>query len=72
MTDILSSIGNAIATLINFIVKFFEDLVYLIKITGQIFINLPNYLGWLPPAMTTTLLGIFGVVIIYKILGREG
>lgn len=70
--DILKSIGEAIATVFDFIVKFFSDLVYVIEITGSVVAQIPALFSWLPTELVTLLVVGFGIVVIYKILGREG
>lgn len=66
------SIGNAIVTIFQFIVSFFQDLVYIIGLTGSILLKIPEYFAWLPSSLLSLLVTIFGIVVIYKIMGREG
>lgn len=70
--DILSGFGQAISTLFDIIFGFFEDIVYIIKITGIFLARIPDYFSWLPSEVVTLIVVIFGIVVIYKILGREG
>ena len=75
MNDIinfLKSITDAITTAINFLVDFLGDLVYIIKVVGQTVLEIPSYFGWLPTAGINILVTLFGIVVIYKITGREG
>lgn len=75
MNDIinfLKSIVDAITTAINFVVDFISDIVYIIEIVGKTVIEIPSYFGWLPTAAVTLIVTIFGIVVIYKITGREG
>lgn len=72
MGDLLSSIGNAIVNLCTFVVDFFGDLVYMIKLTGKFLVAVPGYLSWLPSGLVASIMTIFAIVVIYKILGREG
>lgn len=65
-------IGNAIVAVFDFVVSFFSDLVYLIQLLGSALANMPGFLNWLPPEMVTLLLVLVSIVVIYKILGREG
>lgn len=70
--DILVAIGDFFKTVIDFVIAFFEDLVYMVKLVGKTVEQLPDYLDWLPSSLVGLILAIFTVVVIYKILGREG
>lgn len=65
-------IGNAIMGVIDFLIGFIEDIVYIVKITGEFVLQIPQYLGWLPAPVLTIIVVVFGVVVIYKVMGREG
>lgn len=68
----LKSIVDAITTAINFVVDFISDIVYIIELVGKTVLEIPSYFGWLPTAAVGILVTIFGIVVIYKITGREG
>lgn len=70
--DILVAIGDFFKTVIDFVISFFKDLVYMVKLVGETVSQLPDYLDWLPGSLVALILTIFTVVVIYKILGREG
>lgn len=70
--DILVSIGDFFKTVIDFVISFFQDLVYMVKLVGQTVEDIPQYFNWLPGSLVTLILAILAVVVIYKILGREG
>lgn len=70
--DFLAGIGEVIVTVIEFVVSFFSDVVYVIQLTGKFLAQIPTYFSWLPGELLGLLVIIFGVVVIYKILGREG
>lgn len=72
MIDFLSAIGDAIVSVINFVISFFSDLVYMIQLTGKFVLAIPSYFSWLPPELLASITTIFFIVVIYKILGREG
>lgn len=72
IADFLQAIGNAILAAINFVVGFFQDIVYIIQLTGKVLAQIPSYFSWLPAELLAIILTIFAVVVIYKILGREG
>lgn len=72
MISALKSIFNLISSVVSFIIGFFQDLVYMITLLGKFILSLPSYLSWLPPTFITAVTLIFTIVVIYKVLGREG
>lgn len=71
IVDFLSGIGNAILAGIDFVVSFFEDLVYIIQLTGKFLAQLPSFFSWLPAPVVSVLLTTFAIVVVYKIAGRD-
>lgn len=70
--DLLSSIGEAIIGLFNFIVSFFMDLVYVVQLIGTILVQIPSFFAsWLPPEIASILVLIITVASVYKIAGRD-
>lgn len=65
-------LGNAIISIFDFIISFFSDLIYVIQLLGKVVLSIPNYFSWLPDGITTMLITLFAIVVIYKVLGREG
>lgn len=65
-------IVDAITGAIDFLIGFIEDIVYIVKITGEFVLEIPSYLGWLPAPVLAIVIVVFGVVVIYKVMGREG
>lgn len=72
MISALKSIFNLISSIVSFIIGFFQDLVYMITLLGKFILSLPSYLSWLPSTFITAVTLIFTIVVIYKVLGREG
>lgn len=75
MSDViqfLKGIGDFFVTIANFVVDFFQDIVYIIESTAKAIAKIPEYLDWLPASFVAVLIVIFGIVVIYKITGREG
>ena len=70
--DFFNTIGSVISTVINFVVKMFSDLVMMLQLLAKFIVNIPSYFGWLPSAVVSVIVTIFSIVVIYKILGREG
>lgn len=70
--DFLVGFGKVILSLADFAYTFIYDLVYVIKLTARSLAAIPALFYILPGACVTLLVGIFSVVVIYKVLGREG
>lgn len=65
-------IANVITSLVDFVIGFVEDLVYVIKLCGRFLAKIPALFAWLPTECLVLIVALFGVVVTYKILGREG
>lgn len=63
---------EALSSVIDFLISFVNDLVYIVDLTATFVLKIPIYLGWLPSQVLSIIIVCFGVVVIYKILGREG
>lgn len=63
---------STIGSLIDFIVSFFQDLVYIIKLFADLVIQLPSMIGWLPTTVISLLVTAFGILVILRVLGRDG
>lgn len=70
--ETLKGIAQAITSAIDFLFGLIEDLFYMVKLLGQFILDIHNYLSWLPAGITAIFLTIFSIVVIYKIIGREG
>lgn len=69
---VVQDIGNFFSTVIDFVISFVEDVVYIIKLTAETVAKIPEFFDWLPSAVVALIVSIFAVVVIYKVLGREG
>lgn len=72
IVSFFTGIGNAIVSAFDFVISFFSDLVYVIQLLGKVVLSIPGYFSWLPGSVSTLLVTLFAIVVIYKILGREG
>lgn len=70
--NFLYGIGEAITTVIDFVISFFQDTVAMIGLLVKAVASFPNYFTWLPGPVVALLLSLISIVVIYKILGREG
>lgn len=72
LIDFFSGIGEMISGAIDFVIGFFSDIVYMIQLTGKFLLQIPSYFSWLPAEVLAVIILTFTIVVIYKVLGREG
>lgn len=75
LDSILSAVDNIVEfidTIWKFVKDFTKDTFEMIKLVGETVAKIPDYFDWLPAEVGVALVALFGVVVIYKILGREG
>lgn len=75
LDSIFEAINNIIEfldTIWTFVTDFLKDTFDMIKLVGESVTKIPSYFSWLPGDVVALIVALFGVVVIYKILGREG
>lgn len=70
--NFFKGLGDIIGSLVDFVFGVIEDLLYVIGLLGSLILKIPELIGWLPSACISLVITTFGIVLIYKILGREG
>ena len=70
--DVLTGFIDLCIFIVDFVISTIRDLIYMVSLLGEITTNLPSYLGWLPSQILTNFLLIISIVVVYKIIGREG
>lgn len=70
--NFVKNIADVIVAVFDFLIGLIEDLVFMVGLLGQFVVNIPSYLAWLPGSVISIIVVIFSIVVIYKILGREG
>lgn len=70
--EFFKGIGDGIVAVFDFLIGIINDLVYIVQLTGKFLAQIPAYFSWLPPELLAIIVSIFAIVVIYKILGREG
>ena len=70
--DFFLGLADIISSLIDFVISLVEDIVYVVKLCGSFVVKIPDYFSWLPASVLALIITIFSIVVIYKILGREG
>lgn len=71
LINIFTSLFDIIKGIVDFIIGFFQDIVFIVKTLGQFIIKAPLMFGFLPPAVLAIFLVGITVVIIYKVVGRD-
>lgn len=72
LIEFFKGFAEAIVVAFDFLISFFEDTVYVIKLLGKFILQIPSYFSWLPAELLIILSSIIALVVIYKIMGREG
>lgn len=75
MTAIISFIQGIAAGVqagVEFLLSMIQDVAYVVQLTAEFVLQIPAYLSFLPAPVVALVVSIFAVVVIYKILGREG
>lgn len=72
LVDFFKGFADIVSSLVNFVIGIIQDLLYVIGLLGSLVIKIPDMIGWLPSACITLTVTLFSIVLIYKILGREG
>lgn len=70
--ELLFNISSFFTTIWDFVLKMFEDLVYIVQITGQALASVPKLFSFLPTPLLVIIIAIISVVVVYKVMGREG
>lgn len=72
IVNFLEGIGNILKLIGDFLVSSIEDTLFIVETGGKIILGLQgNIWGWLPVEVVSTIAAILGIVLLYKILGRE-
>ena len=70
--NFFEGLGDILLSLVDFVVSFFSDLVWIIQTLTWAMSQIPSLLSWIPEEILVIILGTLSVVVIYKIMGREG
>lgn len=63
---------NIIVALVQYFIDLLADISYMINLALRIADQVPGYFLWLPPSVFAILGVTFGIVVVFKIIGREG
>lgn len=69
--DFFVGIKDVFTSVVDFVIDFFSDLVYIIGLLGSFVLNIPMYFSWLPAEVVYLVATAFSIVVIYMILNRK-
>lgn len=69
--NLLQNIAQFFTSVWDFILNIVNEIVFVVQSLAKVVTTIPQYFGWLPAGVLGTLLVIIGVVVVYKIMGRE-
>lgn len=72
LINFFSSIVDGIKLAFDFLFDMIKDLGYVVRLLGSFIVKIPSFFSWLPAGVVAILVTTFGIVLIYKLLGREG
>ena len=72
LVDFFVGLWDVLQGIFHYYLDLWKDVVYIVQLCMHFISNLPSYFAWLPHQYYTVILAIFGVVVVYKIAGREG
>lgn len=70
--DGLNSVLDFFTLIWDFVTGLIDDIVNLTTTVTETVKNIPDYFSWLPAEIVVSIVALFGIVVVYKILGREG
>lgn len=70
IVNALQGFFDTVSSIISFVIDFIGDLVTFVEMLGNYLADLPSYFGFLPSEVVSSVVAIFSIVILFKILGR--
>lgn len=72
MASFLQTIADFFIAIFNIVMSLVQDIINMVKMLGEFIVSIPDLFSWLPAEVVAIIVTIFGVVVMYKVLGREG
>ena len=70
--EFFQNIADGVVAAVEYLGSLLSDIAYMVTLVGVFVAKIPVYFSWLSPTVVSLIVMAFGVVVIYKILGREG
>ena len=65
------TLGQAFMAIINFVVKFVSDLVYIVQLLGEFSAAAPAWFTWIPPVAAYVIVLTLAVIVVLRLAGRD-
>lgn len=62
---------DAFGAIIDFIVDFFQDMLYFAVLVVELIPALPAFFTWIPASVWVVFSMLFGLVVVLRVLGRN-
>lgn len=72
MFDIIHSILDFLGLFWTYAIEIGREMLFVVELLGTFFVHIPAYFSWLPGSLVSVLITLISIVIVYKVLGREG
>lgn len=72
IVNFFEGIGDLLLAIVDFIISFFSDLVWIINTLVWASGQIPRLISWIPSEILAIIIVTLTVAMIYKIMGREG
>lgn len=69
--DWFVGLGDFFGAVVDFVVGFFQDIAYIVKLLGEFVIAIPSYFVWLPGEVLALIVTLLGLVVVYMVVGRK-
>lgn len=69
--EAINGLWSVVQSIFNFVIQFCNDLAGIVTKLGEVGASVGAYLSFFPANLITVMTTILGVVIIYKIVGRD-
>lgn len=66
----ISAISSFFTTVWNIITGLIDDIIYIVKLLGNLVTQIPSLFSWLPAPVLALVILAIGLVVVYKVLGR--
>lgn len=70
--EFFQNIADGVVAAVQYLGDLLSDIAYMITLVGSFVAKIPNYFSWLPSTVVALIVMAFTIVVVYKILGREG
>ena len=70
--EFFEGITDAITSVFDWFAGFLSDTVYFVELIGEVVASVPDYFSWLPEEALVALGVLLAVIVVCRILGREG